>query len=64
MSKAVRARVNATDGDLPPLTPIRWGWIAAIALGCLLGLLLAGSMGETGASLGAPDTFDAAEPRD
>ena len=66
MSKAVRAQIGAMDGDWlaklarPPQTRIRWGWIAAISLGCLLGLLLAASLGETGARLGAPDAFDAA----
>ena len=38
--------------------PIRWGWISAIALGCLLGLLVAAMLGVTGARLGAPDDFD------
>jgi hypothetical protein len=37
---------------------IRWGWISAIALGCLLGLLIAAMLGVTGARLGAPDDFD------
>ena len=37
---------------------IRWGWISAIALGCLLGLLVAAMLGVTGARLGAPDDFD------
>ena len=37
---------------------IRWGWISAIALGCLIGLLVAALLGVTGARLGAPDDFD------
>jgi hypothetical protein len=37
---------------------IRWGWISAIALGCLIGLLVAALFGVTGARLGAPDDFD------
>jgi hypothetical protein len=37
---------------------IRWGWISAVALGCLLGLLVAAMLGVTGARLGAPDDFD------
>ena len=37
---------------------IRWGWISAVALGCLLGLLVAALLGVTGARLGAPDDFD------
>jgi hypothetical protein len=41
-----------------PRPPIRWGWISAIALGCLIGLLVAAMLGVTGARLGAPDDFD------
>ena len=37
---------------------VRWSWITAIALGCLLGLFLATWLGETGARLGPPDAFD------
>jgi hypothetical protein len=37
---------------------VRWGWITAIALGCLLGLVLATALGETGGRLGPPDAFD------
>jgi hypothetical protein len=38
--------------------PIRWGWISAVALGCLIGLLVATLLGVTGARLGSPDDFD------
>lgn len=41
-----------------PRQRIRWGWISAVALGCLLGLLAAGLLGVTGARLGPPDDFD------
>ena len=41
-------------------TEVRWGWILAIALGWILGLLVATWLGETGARLGAPDQFDLA----
>lgn len=37
---------------------IRWGWISAVALGCLIGLLVAALLGVTGARLGPPDDFD------
>ena len=42
----------------PSRPRIRWGWISAIALGCLIGLLVAALLGVTGARLGAPDDFD------
>jgi predicted outer membrane lipoprotein len=38
--------------------PIRWSWILAVCLGCLLGLLTATWLGETGARLGQADEFD------
>jgi predicted outer membrane lipoprotein len=42
-----------------PATPsIRWSWILAVSLGCLLGLLTATWLGETGARLGQADEFD------
>ena len=37
---------------------IRWSWILAVSLGCLLGLLTATWLGETGARLGQADEFD------
>jgi hypothetical protein len=37
---------------------VRWGWISAIALGCLIGLLMATWLGETGTRLGGPDESD------
>jgi hypothetical protein len=37
---------------------VRWGWVSAITLGCLLGLVLATLLGETGSRLGPPDAFD------
>ena len=39
---------------------IRWSWILAVSLGCLLGLLTATWLGETGARLGQADEFDMA----
>ena len=33
---------------------IRWSWVLAVALGTLLGLLVATFLGETGAVLGGP----------
>jgi len=33
---------------------IRWSWVLAVALGTLLGLLIATLLGETGAALGEP----------
>jgi hypothetical protein len=39
---------------------IRWPWIAAVALGWLIGLTVAAWFGVTGARLGPPDAFDRA----
>jgi predicted outer membrane lipoprotein len=42
----------------PAVRSIRWSWILAVSLGCLLGLLTATWLGETGARLGQADEFD------
>ncbi|HEY7448780.1 MAG TPA: hypothetical protein VH702_11565 [Vicinamibacterales bacterium] len=42
----------------PAARSIRWSWILAVSLGCLLGLLTATWLGETGARLGQADEFD------
>jgi hypothetical protein len=42
----------------PAQRGVRWSWILAVTLGCLLGLLTATWLGETGARLGQADEFD------
>jgi predicted outer membrane lipoprotein len=42
----------------PAARSVRWSWILAVSLGCLLGLLAATWLGETGARLGQADEFD------
>lgn len=42
---------------------IRWGWVLAVAMGTLLGLLIATWLGETGATFGGPDKFDLGQAR-
>lgn len=50
--------VQVPKATKPAAPSIRWSWILAVSLGCLLGLLTATWLGETGARLGQADEFD------
>lgn len=53
-----RGTVAESRSGIPIASRVRWGWILAVALGWLLGLIAAAAVGVTGARLGAPDAFD------